>query len=283
MNGARGTYGAALRAARAAAAVAAQTGPRLATVRANLHAAFGRVDDRIVRATYRHFSEAIVDLVFYRRLYRRTRFEEHFTLAGDGFPHYFGRERTGVVLVTGHFGNWELMGAALRDLDIPLAVVAQPPESERFGAWLDRHRRALGQAIIPKDNALPLAMKALRAGSCVVFLIDQAAGRHGVPVPFFGRPAQTVLAPAALALKLDVPIYAGYSTRLGDGIRYRLWAEHVDRDGDARSLTERLNRLLEGYVRECPEQWWWFHKRFKVRRSELGGRPVDAAGIPIGS
>ncbi|MHC4957753.1 MAG: lysophospholipid acyltransferase family protein, partial [Planctomycetota bacterium] len=236
-----------------------------------------------VRATYRHFSAAIVDLMYYRRLYDRDRFAEHFTLAGDGFDHYFGRERTGVVLVTGHFGNWELMGAALRDLGVPLAIVAQPPESEHFGVWLDRHRRALGQAIIPKDNALPLAMKALRAGSCVAFLMDQAAGRHGVPVPFFDRPVQTVLAPAALALKLDVPLYAGYSTRLGDGIRYRLWAEHVERRGDAVSLTAHLNRLLEGYVRERPEQWWWFHKRFKLRRSERAGRPVDAAGIPIGS
>jgi len=100
-------------------------------------------------------------------------------------------------------------------------------------------------------------------------------------VPFFGQPAQTVTAPAALALKLDVPLYAGFSTRLGPGIRYRCFAEPVAVDGDAESLTRRLNTVLEGYVRARPEQWWWFHKRFKPRRSERTGRRVSPAGLPI--
>ena len=70
---------------------------------------------------------------------------------------------------------------------------------------------------------------------------------------------------AALAIKLDVPLYAGYSTRIGDGIRYRCWTERVATDGDPETITRKLNELLEQYVRAAPEQWWWFHKRFKPR------------------
>ena len=98
-----------------------------------------------------------------------------------------------------------------------------------------------------------------------------------------GRPASTFVAPAALALKLGVPIYAGYSTRLGDGIRLRCFAEHVPYDAgeDPLALTARLNTILEGYVRARPEQWWWFHKRFKPRRTERSGRALSPAGIPL--
>jgi KDO2-lipid IV(A) lauroyltransferase len=181
--------------------------------------------------------------------------------------------------VTGHFGNWELFGAAFRHLGIPLAPVARPMPV--LGRAVDRFRRAHGQETIPKRDALPLAMKAIRRGLCVAFLADQAAGREGIPVPFFGRPAQTYAAPAALALKLGVPLYAGYSTRLGDGIRYRCFAEHVPAVGDPEALTGRLNAILEGYVRACPEQWWWFHRRFKPPKALRRGRRLSPAGVPL--
>jgi KDO2-lipid IV(A) lauroyltransferase len=100
-------------------------------------------------------------------------------------------------------------------------------------------------------------------------------------VPFFGHPAQTYAAPAALALKLGVPLYVGYSTRLGDGIRYRCFAEHVPASGDPEALTGRLNAILEGYVRACPEQWWWFHRRFKPPKALRRGRRLSPAGVPL--
>jgi KDO2-lipid IV(A) lauroyltransferase len=123
-------------------------------------------------------------------------------------------------------------------------------------------------------------MRAVREGWCVAFLMDQAAGRYGVPLPFFGRPAWTLPTPAQIAIKLGVPLYAGYSTRLGDGIRYRCHAEIVPLDGDAESVTRRLNRLLEGWVRADPEQWWWFHRRFKPPKGERVGRTLTPAGVP---
>jgi len=264
----------------------ARLGPGLfpraaARVRANLKLAFGAADPALVRAVFRHFGAAAADLLWFRRLFDPGRFAEHFRFEGGALEHYHARRPGGAVFVTGHFGNWELFGATFRHVGIPLSPVARPVPGP-LGRRLDRFRRASGQEVIPKDQALPLAMKAIRAGRCVAFLMDQAAGKHGIPAPFFGRPAWTFTAPAALALKLGVPLYAGYSTRLGDGIRYRCFAETVPVEGDVGTLTARLNAILEGYVRARPEQWWWFHRRFKPPRSLRRGLPVDAAGLAVG-
>ncbi|MHC4547584.1 MAG: lysophospholipid acyltransferase family protein [Planctomycetota bacterium] len=277
-----GPYATALRGARAAAALAPELMPRLtATVRENLRLAFGRSEERLVRAIYRHFAEASVDLLFFRRLFDPTRFEDHFHFTGGALEHYRRTGATAAVFVTGHFGNWELFGAAFRHVGIPLAPIVRPPASGWLARRLERFRRAEGQETIPKRNALPLALKALRRGMAVAFLMDQAAGRHGIAVPFFDRPAQTLTAPAALALKTGAPLYAGYSTRLGPGVRYRCHAEVVPVEGDVESLTRRLNAILEGYVRACPEQWWWFHQRFKPPRSARLGARLTPAGLPL--
>jgi KDO2-lipid IV(A) lauroyltransferase len=278
----RGTasYQAALRAARAVAAVAPELlWRRSAVARENLRLAFGRARPGLIAATWRHFAAAAVDLLYFDRLFDPSRFEEHFRLEGDGFAHYRETAPAGSVLVTGHFGNWELLGPVFRHLGIPIAPVARPLPC--FGGFLDRFRRAQGHETIPKREALPLAMRAIRRGLCVAFLADQSAGREGIPVPFFGRPAHTIVAPAALALKLKVPLYAGYSTRIGDGIRYRCFAEHVPLVGDPESLTRRLNAILEGYVRACPEQWWWFHRRFKPPKALRRGKRLSPAGVPL--
>lgn len=277
-----GLYRAALRTAHGAARLAPSLLPSAAaTVRENLRLAFGEARPELVAAVHRHFASAAVDLLFFRRLFRPERFAEHFRFEGGAYEHWLESGRPASVFVTGHFGNWELFGAAFRHLGIPLAPVVRPPDSPLFARLLDRFRREEGQETIPKADAIPLALRALRRGRCVAFLMDQSAGRHGVPVPFFGQPALTLLAPAALALKANVPLYCGYSTRLGDGIRYRCHAERVPLEGDAAAVTRRINALFEGYVRAAPEQWWWFHRRFKPTRKERAGRRLSPAGIPL--
>ncbi|MCZ6573653.1 MAG: lysophospholipid acyltransferase family protein [Planctomycetota bacterium] len=279
-----GAYRAALRAARGAAGAALRLMPgTAATVRENLRLAFGHSDEALVRRIYRHFGEAAVDLMFFSRLFDPLRLPEHFSFEGDGWSHYRKTNPSAAVFVTGHLGNWELYGAAFGHVGIPLDVVARPLDQNFAARWLTRSRRRRGMHVLDKDAALPLALKSLRRGRCVAFLIDQAAGRHGVDVPFFGRPARTFTGPAALAHKLGLPLYAGYSTRLGDGIRYRCFAEPVAVTGDAEGDTAVLNRILEGYVRSRPEQWWWFHRRFKPPKKQRRGRALTPAGIPVQS
>jgi len=275
-------YSAALYAARAAADLAPDLLPGTAArVRANLRLAFGRLPPGLVGAIYRHFAAAAVDLIWFDRLFDPRRFEHHFRFEGGALEHFRKTAPGAAVFATGHFGNWELFGAAFRHVGIPLAPVARPPGRGWLARRMERFRARHGEETISKLHALPLALRALRSGRCVAFLMDQAAGRHGPEVPFFDRPARTFTAPAALARKLDLPLYAGYSTRMGDGIAYRCFAELVPLESDDIATTRKLNEILEGYVRARPEQWWWFHRRFKPPRAERAGAPVDPAGIPI--
>ncbi|MHC4407555.1 MAG: lysophospholipid acyltransferase family protein [Planctomycetota bacterium] len=274
-------YRCALRAARAAADLGRWGGRNLrATVKENLRLVYGESDPELVRRIYRHFASAFVDIRWFDRLFDPARFEEHFVVEGPGWADFEQQGRLGSVCVTGHFGNWELYGAAFHHLGIPMSAVMRPPNTPWFRRHIEKLRVDFGLEPIGKRNALPLAMRALRGGRCVAFLNDQAAGSEGVPLPFLGQPAWTFLAPAALAKKLDVPLYAGYSTRIGDGIRYRCWTERISTKGDPESITRKLNEVLEEYVRAAPEQWWWFHKRFKPPKSQRRGRKVSAAGIP---
>jgi KDO2-lipid IV(A) lauroyltransferase len=271
----------ALRAGRLLADTARITGAGLrATVKENLRLVYGEADPDLVKRIYRHFAAAFVDIRYYDRLFDPARFDEHFLIEGPGWADFEEHGRDGAVCVTGHFGNWELFGATFQHLDIPMSAVMRPPDTPWFRRHIEQLRIKFGLEPIGKRNALPLAMRALRAGRCVAFLNDQAAGREGIPLPFLGQQAWTFLAPAALAVKLDVPLYAGYSTRIGDGIRYRCWTERVPTDGDPESITRKLNEVLEQYVRAAPEQWWWFHKRFKPPKSQRRGRKVSPAGIP---
>jgi len=241
----------------------------------------GEADPALVRATYRHFGSVLADIAWYDRLFDRARLHEHFSIEGPGWKHYEDSGQTGCVCATGHFGNWEIFGAVFHYLDIPLAAVMRPPDTIWFRRHIEKMRRDFNIEPIEKKNALPLAMKAVRRGRAVAFLSDQAAGRHGIPIPFMGQQAWTFTAPAALAKKLDVPLYAGYSTRLGDGIRYRCFTEPISTEGDVETITRRLNEALEQYVRAAPEQWWWFHKRFKPPKSLRRGHKLSPAGIPI--
>lgn len=281
----QGAYRACLRAARAAARLAPELGPRrAATVRENLRIVYGRVDPELFRAIYRHFATALVDLLFFERMFDPARFTEHFRFEGGGLEDYRAHMDAGgpgAVLVTGHFGNWEIYNAAYHHLDLPLAFIARKPDKVWMARWVGAFRRTFATQVISKKDGARDAIKALRDGARVAFLIDQAAGRHGVPLPFFGRAASTFTTPAALAHKLDVPLYVGYSTRLGDGLRYRCVMERVPLAADPETTTSLLNRYLEGYVRAAPEQWWWFHRRFKPRRLEQEGKPLSAAGVPL--
>jgi KDO2-lipid IV(A) lauroyltransferase len=271
-----------LRGARAAARLAPEFAPKMAaTVRENLRLAFGHTDPALVRGIYRHFSQAAVDLLWFRRLFDPARSEQHFHWAGDGLEHYRAHGGDGAIIVAGHFGNWELYNAAFHAQGFPLSVVARELDTARAASWIRSFRQEYSADVIAKDAVARKSVRVLRGGGRLTMLVDQAAGRHGIPAPFFGRDVSTFPTPAALAHRFGVPVYAAYSTRLGDGISYRCFLEHVELAPEVDAATAQLNRILEGYVRAAPEQWWWFHRRFKPRRNELVNVPVSAAGVPL--
>lgn len=183
-------------------------------------------------------------------------------------------EGKGVILVTGHVGNWELGGAAFSARGLPVDAVVKRMANRLFDAELEASRRRVGVRLVDLSEAPREALRSLRQGRVLGLIADQDAREHGVFVPFFGREAATFRGPALFALKAGAPIFLGVSLREG-GVpaRYRVTVEHIafapsgDREDDVRALTLAHTAALERAVRDAPEQYFWQHRRWKTRPS----------------
>jgi len=178
----------------------------------------------------------------------------------------------GLIVVTAHIGNWEIAGHAASIMLTPLHSVARQLDNPLLERYIDEMRRLSGQQILDKRGAVRDMMQVLKNGGAVAILMDQDARRHGIFVNFFGRPASTWPTAAALSLRLGSPIVTGFVRRLDGQFRYELIADPVlwpqptdDREADIRNLTQLLTSRIEAHIRECPEQWFWVHRRWKTQ------------------
>lgn len=179
----------------------------------------------------------------------------------------------GAFILTGHFGNWELMSAAISlRFAANGAVIARPIDFLPAERLMNQLRSRFGNKIIPKQRAMRRVLKAARENMAIGFLMDQNVDWYeGVFVQFLGRLACTNKGLALLAMKTGTPVIPVFSVRQGDG-RYRIIFEReVDliRTGnkirDLEENTQLFTWIIERYVRRYPDQWFWFHRRWKTR------------------
>jgi KDO2-lipid IV(A) lauroyltransferase len=252
----------------------------------NLRHAFPDWDEeriqRTARGVYGHFGTILFDILW---MEGRTR-EELLALTDvEGLE--VGRAAVasgrGVVCPTGHFGNWEFQGVVSPLLVGPFSVVARPLDNPALDRRLVGLRTSTGNTVIYKKRALSQIMQTIRGGGVVAIVIDQnVQAKDGIFVEFFGRPACTTTVAAALALKTGcwiVPVHCV----LGPDGRYKMvYGPEVEWKGgrgpeDVAALTQHLTSIIEGWVREHPEQWLWLHRRWKTRP------PDEAAGAGGGA
>ncbi len=179
----------------------------------------------------------------------------------------------GVFILTAHFGNWELMSAAtaLR-LNTGNAVVVRPADFEPADRLLTTLRSRFGTEIIPKRRAMKKLLAAKKENKVVGILLDQNVDWYeGVFVPFLGKQACTNKGLALVALRTGSPVIPIFSVRQPDG-RYRIIFENevaLRRTGDKIKDTEEntalFTQIIEKYVCQYPDHWFWFHKRWKTR------------------
>ncbi len=263
-------------------------GIRRRLVEEHLRRAFPDRDGAWVRRTaaaaYAHLGREGVRLIRLSALDRARVLATTEVEGLDAFLAALARGR-GLVLVTGHFGNWEIGGAALAARGVPLDVVAQRQSNPLFDRAIVAARERLGMRVIERGRAPKEGLRALRAGRVVAFVADQDARRAGVFVPFFGRPASTHRGPALLALRTGAPLFLGTAPRAAAG-EYRIRLEPVEVDGDGepddvvRRLTAAFTARLEAAIRAAPEQYFWHHRRWKTRPPEEP--PGASAGITPG-
>jgi KDO2-lipid IV(A) lauroyltransferase len=181
-------------------------------------------------------------------------------------------EGRGAILVTGHFGNWEIGGASLAARGIPMDAIAQRQRNPLFDAEVNRHRRRLDMTIVYRGGAIKKMLSALEAGRLVGIVGDQNLRKGGVFVDFFGRKAATAPGFAILALRSGAPVFSGCALREpGYPQRYRCTVEKLEptltgsMEEDLKRLTQAHTTWLEGKVRETPEQYLWTHRRWKTQ------------------
>lgn len=263
------------------------TGLRRRVVLENLRHAFPEWDEARVRATavasYEIWGQAIIDHVRTARLAGDGWWSEVLERL-DGLENIEAAQAAGrgVLLLTGHFGLFDLLGGAIVAAGFPTHVVVQPQSNPWVDRRLERHRKSLGLGVIRRGAELRDVLRALRANQCVGLLADQDAGGRGEFVEFFGRPASTPVGPAVLSLRTGAPILMTFLLRGPDG-RHRGtvlppldFVPSGDFDADVHALTQQHARVLEEWVRRHPEHWYWLHRRWKTPASPMGSGPECA-------
>ena len=194
-------------------------------------------------------------------------------------------EGRGVIAITGHFGNWEIGGAAVAARGFPTDVVAVRQHNPLFNRDLVAVREGLGMKVVEKREAPREVLRSLRANRLVALVADQNIKRGGVFVDFFGIPAATVRGPALFALRTGAPVLMGMARRLpGSTARYEVAFEEVPRpegqtgEEAVRWLTAAHQQALEAWVRAHPEQYFWHHRRWKTRPTGSEDGVASAAG-----
>ncbi|MGE0160433.1 MAG: lysophospholipid acyltransferase family protein [Gemmatimonadales bacterium] len=179
-------------------------------------------------------------------------------------------EGHGVVLLTGHLGNWEMGGAAIAARGVALDVVGKGMSNRSFQDDLFAARSRLGMRVIEMGDASREALRSLGQGRVVAFLGDQHAHRGGVPLPFFGRDASTSRGAALFALRVSAPVFVAFCIReAGDTPRYGVTfralpvARSGDVDQDVLALLGAYGRELERAIEAAPAQYFWHHRRWK--------------------
>lgn len=193
-------------------------------------------------------------------------------LAVSGEDHVArARERgRGVILVTGHFGYWELLGATVASLGHPITVVAKKLHNPAVNRLVHAGRERLGMAVTDMDSAPPAIFRALRRNECVGLLADQDAGAGGVFVEFLGLKASTYQGPAIFALRTGAPIVPCFIVRSGPE-RHRVCFEAPieavptgDETADIIRTTQAYTDVLARYILDYPDHWFWVHRRWKT-------------------
>jgi KDO2-lipid IV(A) lauroyltransferase len=242
----------------------------------NLRQAFpGRFTDAqrdgLVRSVYVHFSRMLMEIIHMPRALHPGNWRDHFEMPQGRLTLDCLLSGRPLLLVTGHFGNWEMGGYILGLLGFRTYAIARPLDNPYLDRYLRQFRERTGQGILAKHGDFDKLNTILERNGAVATLGDQDAGQRGLFLDFFGRPASTHKAIALLSLEHRVPLLVIGVRKVGEPMRYQLTAvdhirpeEYDGRRPDAvKAMTQRFTAALEQVVREAPEQYFWLHRRWK--------------------
>jgi len=233
---------------------------------------------RTIRGVWENLGRTVGEFVHVGRL-GETSDGPGWTIVGLEHVEAIARAGGPAIWFTGHIGNWEVLPLAAAHRGLRLASMYRPADNPVVDQLiLELRRQSMGAdaKLFPKGaQGARQALQHLRAGGFIGMLIDQKMN-DGIEARFFGRPAMTASALAALALKLRCPVVPAYAQRVAPA-RFVLTCEPPlalpstgDRNADIAALTQAVNDRLEVWVRAKPESWLWLHRRWP--KESYGGR-----------
>ncbi|WP_300669072.1 hypothetical protein [Desulfoluna sp.] len=232
---------------------------------------------QMIRELYSNFCMYIMEIL---RIPHMSLEENKKLVQIDGWEHVDAAlaRGKGVILVATHLDNVDIGGCSMAMRGAPIAVVVKAM-SKNAEAFISMVRENTGVTIISRNGTKNYIKELLAENKIVTLVIDQHLAMHrSIVCEFFGQLASTTPAPARFALETGATIIpavinrkekAGYH-HVKVGPSFALETPYEDRDLNIRHNTERLNRIAESWIRETPNQWWWFHKRWKVQEDPEG-------------
>jgi len=244
---------------------------------ANLRRSFPELPDRtrevLARRSMQELFMFFVEMFFTTRLIRIDSWARYVVLENFQKPFELMVKREGgLIMLTGHYGNFEILGYLLATLGFPTSSVARPLDNPYLSDFVFGVRERKGQRIIAKKGATDDVVDVIEGGGAVAFVADQNAGSKGMFVDFFGRKASTYKSIGLLAMQYNVPVVVGYARRLNDQFKFVVGVQDTifpddwqTQDDPLRYITQRYTKALEDAIRADPGQYWWVHRRWKTR------------------
>ena len=241
----------------------------------NLKIAFPDASDakiaKLRDKVYRHFSTIFIEIINMFVKKNPEKIVKNITVNNIGNLEKALEKKAGVIIFTAHFGNWELVPYILnREMNRHIFGIARHMDNPLVEKLVKKSREFMGLKVIYKDNAVKAILSALKNNQIIYFLIDQnAIAREAVPIDFFGKQVNAVTSVSRLHVKKGVPIVPLFLHYEKDRIVLNIleeirFAGTGDEQKDIKNLTIQCNGLIEEQVKQYPEQWFWFHNRWKI-------------------
>jgi KDO2-lipid IV(A) lauroyltransferase len=242
----------------------------------NLRASFPEKSEQWIWQTGQRSFEQIamlaMDVLFTPKLVKRHNWRDYSSYKNVEKVKWLMQEGKGLLMVTAHYGNFEIIGYILGLFGFNIYSVARPLDNKFISRYLYGVRERVGQKILDKKGAAKQMGEIVSSGATLCLIADQDAGRKGIFVDFFGRKASTYKSIGLLAITNKIPIVVGCSRRIDNRFQFEIVVNRIiypeeweNKSAPLEWITAEYTSAIEEFIREDPSQYWWLHRRWKHR------------------
>ena len=225
---------------------------------------------RLVRRSFQNIGKNLMEFMQLPRMSPET-LHQLVTLEGREHIDKALAQGRGAIVLTAHFGNWELLGASILAHGYTIRGITRELRSKRLDAIVSSYREKVGWQGIDRDRAVREVLRCLHRNELIAILADVDTRTRGIFVDFFGKPAYTPYSPVAFALKTGAAILPTFIVRQPDNSHRAIiepplpLQQSGDKEADLLVNTQQFTKVIESYIRRYPEQWIWMHERWKTQ------------------